>query len=90
MIGEWSAAEQAVVKNTNLARVGFEKGLEACIILNPGTDKASDKTMSTTLEALIGAAYRDSGNDGLAKVVEVLGLDHEFLHSVASPSPSHS
>jgi len=47
--------------------------------------------LATTVEALIGAAYCDAGDDGLAKAIAAFGLDeHEFLIAVTyhlSPLP---
>lgn len=44
----------------------------------------SDKMMATTVEALIGAAYVDAGDEGLAKVIAAFDLDnHEYFTSPA-------
>ncbi|KAK5081023.1 hypothetical protein LTR05_008340 [Lithohypha guttulata] len=89
--GQWADAEQTLVRNTNLARIGLNKSLKECIIDNPGTVRISDKMLATTVEALIGAAYCDAGDDGLAKAIAAFGLDeHEFLIAVTyhlSPLP---
>lgn len=53
-----------VCSNDNLATVGFNVGLDAHIMVNPGQLGAvSRKTMATTVEAVIGAIYLDSGKD---------------------------
>jgi len=75
-------AEQAIITNKNLSSVGFTTGIETCVILNPGTATVSDKTMATTIEALIGAVFCDGGEVALEKVLETLQLDHEYLKSV--------
>ena len=38
--------------------------------------------MADTVEALMGAAFEDGGEEALAKVIAALGLDHEYLRSV--------
>lgn len=81
-LGQWTVAEQAIISNNNLSIVGFTIGLDACVILNPGTVTVSDKTMATTVEALVGATFCDGGEDALAKLLDTLGLDHEYLTSV--------
>jgi len=50
--------------------------------LNPGATAVSEKTMATTVEALIAAAFYDGGEDALEKLLDTLGLDHEYMHSV--------
>lgn len=61
--------------------MGKEKGLDKCIIPNSGT-QVSDKMVATTVEAVIGAAYIDAGDEGLAKVVEAFRRQgHEYLIS---------
>lgn len=84
--GEWAVAEQAIVSNKNLSKLGFDIHLDACVFLNPGTSAVSDKTMSTTMAALIGAVFCDGGGDALGKLLETLKLDHENLRSVMSKS----
>jgi len=75
-------AEQAIITNKNLSNVGFTIGIETCVILNQGTATVSNKTMATTIEALIGAVFCDGGEEALEKVLETLQLDHEYLKSV--------
>ncbi|KAK5102632.1 hypothetical protein LTS08_003432 [Lithohypha guttulata] len=88
---KWYHSGRVKVRNTNLARIGLNKSLKECIIDNPGTVRISDKMLATTVEALIGAAYCDAGDDGLAKAIAAFGLDeHEFLIAVTyhlSPLP---
>jgi dsRNA-specific ribonuclease len=46
----------------------------------------SEKTMATTMEALIGGVFCDSGEEALEKLLETLGLDHEYLKPVTLTS----
>ncbi|KAI1613948.1 ribonuclease III domain-containing protein [Exophiala viscosa] len=85
--GQWTQAEQALLSNTNLSAVGYEHGLHDCVILNQGTLSVSNKTMATTVEAILGAVFMDGGADALGTVLVTLGLDrHPFLESVTSYS----
>lgn len=68
--------------NLNLSAVGFAHGLDSCVILNPGTQSVSDKTMATTVEAILGAVYMDGGDGALNAVLVNLGLTHQYLESV--------
>lgn len=47
-----------------------------------GTANVSAKTMATTVEAILGAAYLDGGVGALARVMEFLGLVHRLLEVV--------
>lgn len=80
--GQWTTAEQATICNANLSRIGFDNGLDKAIILNPGTVRATEKLMSTTVEALVGAAFIEGRLDAARKAITALGIDHEFLHAV--------
>jgi ribonuclease-3 len=84
--GQWTQAEQALLVNTNLSAVGYGHGLHDCIILNQGTLSVSDKTMATTVEAILGAVFIDGGADALSAVLATLGLTHQFLEAVTSYS----
>ena len=44
-----------------------------------GTAAVSQKTMATTVEAILGAVYRDGGERALAAVFVILGLTHPLL-----------
>jgi ribonuclease III len=73
-------------QNSKLAAVGFERGLDRCILLNDGTGKVSDKTMATTIEAILGAVELDAGPNALVEVATHLGLIHSSLNPVTSNS----
>lgn len=48
--------------NANLSDVARRVGLEDHIVVNPGhVGRVSDKTLATTVEAVLGAVYLDSG-----------------------------
>lgn len=67
----------SIASNDNLSRKGFELGLERYIQGNPAQrGKVSNGTMATTLEAIIGAMFIDSGFDYavLSDVMARLGL----------------
>jgi ribonuclease III len=75
-----------VAQNTKLTAVGFDRGLDACVLLNGGTGKVSDKTMATTVEAILGAVELDAGSEALVQVATRLGLIHSSLTPVTSSS----
>lgn len=64
--------------------MGYDHGLEACVILNPGTLAVSKGLMADTLEAIIGAVELDGGSEALRRVVTRLGLVHALISSVTS------
>lgn len=77
-IGVADGRLQAIAGNTNLARVGRECGLDPHIITNPGhRGPISDKTLATTVEAILGAVFRDSGKDLVAvkNAMQKMGID---------------
>jgi ribonuclease-3 len=47
-----------------------------------GTAAVSQKTMATTVEAILGAVYMDGGESALAAVFVILGLTHPLLQVV--------
>lgn len=63
--------------NENLWRIGFAKNLDIFIHLNPSSGGVvQDRLMATTMEAILGAVYLDSGKDiaAVLRVVINLGL----------------
>ncbi|KAF1807834.1 hypothetical protein P152DRAFT_324198 [Eremomyces bilateralis CBS 781.70] len=79
---QWTAIRECVLGNANLAAVGFCHNLDRCVLLNPGTTAVSDKTMATTVEAILGAVHVDGGNAALGLVMVKLGLTHALLDVV--------
>jgi hypothetical protein len=85
-LGNWTTARN-LGQNSNLADVGFQHGLDACVILNPETPDASRLSMASTIEAIIGAVELDGGSEPVMPLVTSLGLVHPMLTSVMSRSP---
>ncbi|KAF1963887.1 hypothetical protein BU23DRAFT_495047 [Bimuria novae-zelandiae CBS 107.79] len=79
---QWTAIRESVLGNANLAAVGFRYNLDRCVLLNPGTTAVSDKTMATTVEAILGAVHVDGGDAALGMVMAKLGLTHALLDVV--------
>lgn len=69
----------SILSNENLARVGFQTGLDRCLNLNPGTAVISQSMMATTVEAILGAVHLDGGDQALASVMINLGLTSDLL-----------
>ena len=68
---------QRVANNSNLSMIGRQNGLAAFINTNPSQGgMVSEKILANTVEALLGAAYLDSGNDlnAVKSVMQALGL----------------
>jgi ribonuclease-3 len=60
-----------------LATTARDAGLDQHIILHPGhIGRVSDKTLATTIEAILGAVYLDTAKDmeAVSSVMTVLGL----------------
>ncbi|OCT51940.1 RNase3 domain protein [Cladophialophora carrionii] len=70
--------------NSNLASIGKARGLDACVVLNPGTAEVTDSVMATTVEAIIGAVSLDGGRAAAEKVMDRLNVTHELLTPVKS------
>ena len=47
-----------------------------------GTKTVSQKTMATTVEAILGAVYKDGGDHALDTVLLALNVTHPFLEAV--------
>ncbi|KAJ5263819.1 hypothetical protein N7478_011424 [Penicillium angulare] len=63
-IGDMTSAQNTRATNENLARIGFSLGLSAFIQLSPSAQGVvPERLMATTIEAIIGAVYLDSGRD---------------------------
>ncbi|KAJ4985495.1 RNase iii [Stagonosporopsis vannaccii] len=81
--GDWTRIQQGLVSEAALAARGFDLGLDACVIKNPGhTSCISNRMMATALEAIIGAVFEDSDYDleAVRAVMQNLGFfEHELL-----------
>ena len=54
---------QAIASNANLDKVGRSAGIEKFVQLAGGTSVVSAKTMASTVEAILGAVFKDSQGD---------------------------
>ena len=75
--GVADARLQSIAGNTNLARAGRIHGLDAHITTHPGhKGPVSNKTLATTVEAILGAIFLDSSKDltAVKDAMEALGL----------------
>lgn len=67
--------------NKQLAIRGRDLGLDTCVIKDPGTATVSPRMIATTLEAIIGAVFVDSGANGLDTVHRVIDRLGFFNHA---------
>ncbi|KAI7484889.1 hypothetical protein KC367_g2390 [Hortaea werneckii] len=83
ILGDWyptSAGNDhvsSIGSNANLAAAASLHGMEACVLTNPGhRGPVSQATLSTTVEAIVGAVYLDSEKnfDAVRTFMEALGL----------------
>lgn len=73
--GRASDIVQQVGSNANLDRVGRLHGLDVFVCRNPAQgDYVSPATMTTTVEAILGAVYLDSDIGNVSRVMQTLGL----------------
>ncbi|KAI4181252.1 MAG: hypothetical protein LQ346_006835 [Caloplaca aetnensis] len=63
------------VSNAALQAVGNRARLDRYLTVAPGTESIEQRTMSATVEAIVGAAYLDGGMDAARKAVEAIGVD---------------
>lgn len=63
-----------ITSNANLDAVGRRNGLDRFVTLAVGARAVTQKTMTATVEAVVGAAYLDGGMEAAEKVVEKLGI----------------
>ncbi|RMY74934.1 hypothetical protein D0864_09920 [Hortaea werneckii] len=67
----------SIGSNANLAAAARLHGIEVCVLTNPGhRGPVSQATLSTTVEAIIGAVYLDSEKDldAVRTLLDALGL----------------
>ncbi|KAJ5947231.1 hypothetical protein N7466_000246 [Penicillium verhagenii] len=74
---EMTNAQNTKACNAYLAQRGFSLGIDSCIRLNPSAQGViPSRLMATTMEAIVGAVYLDSGKDlAITGDVVVLLLD---------------
>jgi dsRNA-specific ribonuclease len=73
LTGNWGNVTQTVCSNAHLDRIGQANNLEACINARK-RQVITPNLMATTVEAIIGAAYRDSGLAVARTVMTSLGV----------------
>ncbi|KAI1421007.1 ribonuclease III domain-containing protein [Xylaria sp. FL1777] len=74
-IGDTVTILQRAVNNSRFAILCDRAGLTACINCNPSQrGSVSPRTRADTLEAVIGAVYKDSGIDSARSVMESLQI----------------
>lgn len=87
--GDWSRSVSTCLSNVNLTRIGLRKGLAVCTTPDI-SDATRRKAMADTVEAILGAVYRDAvyqggqreaGLDEVEAVVNRLGITSRFLIS---------
>lgn len=73
--GNGNVLVSSIGSNANLAIVARDAGLDQHVVLHPGhIGRISDKTLATTIEALLGAVYLDAAKD-----VEAVGRTMALL-----------
>lgn len=77
-----------VGSNDNLDKQGRTRGLDRLININPSQEhlRIGGYTLATTVEAIIGAVYLDSGMRSIPLVMENLGLMPRVIRKTASGS----
>lgn len=77
ILGQTVELAQSFVRNDRLAAFACNIGLEQILILNPGHFGAvSNLVLATSLEAVFGAIYLDSGesNDAVRDAMRAIGM----------------
>jgi len=66
-VGEFdSQIRQRNASNNFFTAIGRANGIDTCILMSAGMgNRASDRMVANTVEAVIGAAYIDAGDNGL-------------------------
>jgi ribonuclease-3 len=67
----------SIGSNANLAITARDVGIDQHVLLHPGhIGKVSDKTLATTIEAILGAVYLDTAKDteAVKRTMDLLGL----------------
>ncbi|KAJ0351631.1 hypothetical protein COL26b_004524 [Colletotrichum chrysophilum] len=89
-IGNTNARIQMCANNERLARLCDAVGLTRCIVRNPSQQgMVSQRTKADTLEAVVGAVFKDGGLDVAEEVIEHLGII-DLLVTLQTPSISHT
>ncbi|KAF2124491.1 ribonuclease III [Dothidotthia symphoricarpi CBS 119687] len=79
-LSDWTTARNDLLSNDALAQRGYDLGVDGCVILSPGMHTVSRKMVASSVEAIVGAVYRDGGDSAVLCVIEKLGFfDHRLL-----------
>jgi ribonuclease-3 len=79
--GEGNNLVSTIGSNANLAVTARDAGIEKYVVVHPGhRGKISEKTLATTVEAILGAVYLDSEKnvDSVSLTLTMLGLRHSI------------
>lgn len=88
--GNTNARIQMCANNERLARLCDAVGLTRCIVRNPSQQgMVSQRTKADTLEAVVGAVFKDGGLDAAEEVIEHLGII-DLLVTLQTPLISHT
>ncbi|KAF4809534.1 Ribonuclease 3 [Colletotrichum tropicale] len=87
-IGDTNAQIQMCANNERLARLCDAVGLTRCIVRNPSQQgMVSQRTKADTLEAVVGAVFKDGGLDAAEEVIEHLGIIDLLVTLQTPPTP---
>jgi dsRNA-specific ribonuclease len=81
LIGTIQTTVARLVCNANLMAIGTTEGLGTCVEKNPSQmGEISPQTMTTAVEAIIGAVHLDDGHreDAVRRVMQSLGLVYDI------------
>ncbi|KAI8315524.1 Ribonuclease 3 [Colletotrichum sp. SAR11_59] len=88
--GNTNTRVQMCANNERLARLCDAVGLTRCIVRNPSQQGVvSQRTKADTLEAVVGAVFKDGGLDAAEEVIEHLGII-DLLVTLQTASISHT
>ncbi|KAH0428176.1 RNase [Colletotrichum camelliae] len=88
--GDTNARLQSNANNERLARLCDTVGLTRCIVRNPSQQgMVSQRTKADTLEAVIGAVFKDGGLEAAEEVIEHLDIIHLPV-TFQTPSKPHT
>jgi dsRNA-specific ribonuclease len=69
--GDWSSVHRELLSNRALHKRGIRLGIHECLITQSGN--ASEGTVATAMEAIVGAVFKDAGSwSGWARTVELV------------------
>jgi dsRNA-specific ribonuclease len=84
----WSVVEQQLLTNYNLTKVAIAFGIHRQIFYRSHLPQATASMMATAIEAIVGAACLDGGEEPMDVIMTVLGL--QCLEAVEASSAAVS